>query len=169
MPMRRLSVMQAKRFGVFTISPDENLKATARKMQGHNVSALVVTDAEGYLAGVISRTDLVRACYNHPDWAQRAVREFMATEVVTVNLDDPLCPRDGIADQQPYPSRRRGGTRGGQAVPGRCSRRQTSSTIWRRTRRGRRDAGACFPLGAMAAGVQRLYRRHSFVRICSPA
>ena len=90
MPMQRLSVMQAKRFGVFTISPDENLKATARKMQSHNVSALVVIDAEGYLAGVISRTDLVRACFNNPDWSQRAVREFMATEVVTVNLDDPL-------------------------------------------------------------------------------
>ena len=90
MPMRRLSVMQAKRFGVYTISADENLKTVARKMQEYNVSALVVTDVEGYLCGVISRTDLVRACYKNQDWAQRVVREFMATDVVTVNLDDPL-------------------------------------------------------------------------------
>ena len=39
-------------------------------MQNHNVSALVVTDAEGYLAGVITRTDLVRAAYITPDWPQ---------------------------------------------------------------------------------------------------
>ena len=90
MPMRRMSVMQAKRFGVYTIAADENLKTVARKMQEYNVSALVVTDAEGYLCGVISRTDLVRACYKNTDWAQRVVREFMATDVVTVNLDDPL-------------------------------------------------------------------------------
>ena len=90
MPMRRMSVMQAKRFGVYTISPTENLKTVARKMQDYNVSALVVTDTDGYLCGVISRTDLVRACYQNPDWAWRVVSEFMATDVVTVNLDDPL-------------------------------------------------------------------------------
>ena len=90
MPMRRMSVMQAKRFGVYTIAADENLKTVARKMQEYNVSALVVIDVEGYLCGVISRTDLVRACYKNQDWAQRVVREFMATDVVTVNLDDPL-------------------------------------------------------------------------------
>jgi CBS domain-containing protein len=90
MPMRNLSVLQAKRLGVYTIGPDEDLLTTARKMQEHNVSALVVTDADGYLAGVISRTDLVRACLKHTDWWLLRVHDCMSADVVTVELDDPM-------------------------------------------------------------------------------
>jgi CBS domain-containing protein len=90
MPMRHMPVMQAKRFGVYSIQPEDPLHAAARKMQDCNISALVVVDAEGYLAGVITRTDLVRACYNRVDWHHMLVRDFMVSDVVTVNLDDPL-------------------------------------------------------------------------------
>jgi signal-transduction protein with cAMP-binding, CBS, and nucleotidyltransferase domain len=90
MPMRHMAVMQAKRFGVFSIQPEDELKLAARKMQDHNISALVVIDAEGYLAGVITRTDLVRACYNRIDWHHLLVHDFMVSDVVTVNLEDPL-------------------------------------------------------------------------------
>ena len=90
MPMRNLSVLQAKRLGVYTIGPDEDLLHTARTMQEHNVSALVVTDSEGYLAGVISRTDLVKACLRQPDWSLLRVRDCMSADVVTVELDDPM-------------------------------------------------------------------------------
>lgn len=90
MPMRQLPVMQAKRFGVFSIQPDDELKLAARKMQDHNISALVVVDGEGYLAGVITRTDLVRACYGRIDWHHLPVHDFMVSDVVTVNLEDPL-------------------------------------------------------------------------------
>ena len=90
MPMRHMPVMQAKRFGVYTIQPDEDLKSAARKMQDHNISALVVVDAEGYLAGVITRTDLVRACFMRIDWHHLQVHDFMVEDVVTVNLEDPL-------------------------------------------------------------------------------
>lgn len=90
MPMRHLPVYQAKRLGVYTIQPDDELKAAARKMQDYNISALVVADENGYLAGVLTRTDLVRACCSHTNWAHLPVRKFMAADVVTVNLDDPL-------------------------------------------------------------------------------
>ena len=90
MPMRDLSVLQAKRLGVYTIGPDENLIDAARQMRDHNVSALVVTDAEGYLAGVISRTDMVRACLQRRDWQTLRVRDCMSADVVTVELDDPM-------------------------------------------------------------------------------
>lgn len=90
MPMRSLSVMQAKRFGVWTIDPEADLKSVARQMQDHNVSALVVVDSGGYLQGVITRTDLVRACYQDRSWGHRQARDFMATDVVTVRLDDKL-------------------------------------------------------------------------------
>jgi CBS domain-containing protein len=90
MPMRNMPVMQAKRFGVYSVLADDDLKTAASKMQDHNISALVVVDGEGYLAGVISRTDLVRACYNRVDWHHLCVADYMATDVVTVNLEDPL-------------------------------------------------------------------------------
>lgn len=90
MPMRTLSVMQAKRFGVWTIAPDANLKSVAREMMDHNISALVVVDGEGFLAGVITRTDLVRAAYERPDWERLTAQDYMIRNVVTVDLDDLL-------------------------------------------------------------------------------
>lgn len=90
MPMRNMPVMQAKRFGVYSILASDDLQLAARHMQDHNISALVVVDDEGYLAGVVTRTDLVRACYNRNDWHHLCVSDYMATDVVTVNLDDKL-------------------------------------------------------------------------------
>ena len=76
MPMRNLSVLQAKRLGVYTVSPDETLLNTAHKMRDHNVSALVVTDADGFLAGVISRTDLVKACFKQREGRAQVVIRY---------------------------------------------------------------------------------------------
>lgn len=90
MPMHKLSVMQAKRFGVWTIAPDVCLKDVARQMVDHNISALVVVDDGGFLEGVITRTDLVRAAHQRSDWGQAAAQEYMMRSVVTVGLDDPL-------------------------------------------------------------------------------
>lgn len=90
MPMRQLSVMQAKRFGVWTIAPDVNLKQVAREMVAHNVSSLVVVDDDGYLEGVITRTDLVRAAHERPDWGNATAADYMMRHVVTVALSDKL-------------------------------------------------------------------------------
>ena len=90
MPMRMLSVMQAKRFGVWTISADANLRNVAREMVDHNISSLIVVDDEGYLQGVITRTDLVRAAHERRDWAQALAGNYMMRNVVTVELDDQL-------------------------------------------------------------------------------
>ncbi|MBW7885441.1 MAG: CBS domain-containing protein [Caldilineaceae bacterium] len=88
--IKQMTVLQAKRFGVYTCHPDDTLQMAARHMQHHNISSLVVTDADGFLAGVITRTDLVRACYRQPEWDVQPVRDFMNEDVVTVLLDDPL-------------------------------------------------------------------------------
>jgi signal-transduction protein with cAMP-binding, CBS, and nucleotidyltransferase domain len=90
MPMRKLSVMQAKRFGVWTIAPDLCLKDVARQMLDHNISALVVVDDEGFLEGVITRTDLVRAAYQRDDWHKLPVQDWMIRNVVTVGLEDEM-------------------------------------------------------------------------------
>lgn len=88
--MREITVLEAKRFGVITCKAGQALGATACMMQENNISALVVVDEEGFLAGVITRTDLVRACYERADWERQSVRDYMNADVVTVRLDDPL-------------------------------------------------------------------------------
>jgi CBS domain-containing protein len=90
MPMRKLSVMQAKRFGVWTIAPDVWLKDVSRQMVDRNISALVVVDEDGYLEGVITRMDLVRAAHARRDWAQQTVQDWMMRDVITVELEDTL-------------------------------------------------------------------------------
>jgi CBS domain-containing protein len=88
--MPNTTVMQAKRLGVLTCTPDCSLVEAAQRMTGEDVSALVVVDDEGYLAGILSRTDLLRAWEKGSEWAQRTVAEYMSTQVVTVSLDTTL-------------------------------------------------------------------------------
>ena len=90
MPMQTLSVMQAKRFGVWTVAPDVTLQEAARQMVDRNISALVVVDADEYLEGVITRTDLVRAAYERQDWMRLPLSDYMMRNVVTVGLEDKL-------------------------------------------------------------------------------
>jgi CBS domain-containing protein len=59
-------------------------------MTGEDVSALVVVDAEGFLAGILSRTDLIRAWEKGDSWADRTVSEYMSSQVVTVGLNTTL-------------------------------------------------------------------------------
>jgi CBS domain-containing protein len=90
MPMRTLSVMQAKRFGVWTISRDTSLKAVTREMVNRNISCLIVVDEDSYLEGLITRTDLVRAAYESSNWMDRTAADYMVRNVVTVHLEDKL-------------------------------------------------------------------------------
>lgn len=88
--LQNITVLKAKRFGIYSCYAGDTLKTAARLMNGRNISALVVVDAEGYLYGVITRTDLVRACYESADWAEGLVEEYMTPDPITVNLDETL-------------------------------------------------------------------------------
>jgi CBS domain-containing protein len=82
--------MQAKRLGVLTCAADTSLVAAAQRMTGEDVSALVVVDEDGGLAGIISRTDLLRAWEKGGRWAERTVEQYMSRNVVTVGLETTL-------------------------------------------------------------------------------
>ena len=88
--MPNTTVMQAKRLGVLTCMPDTKLVDAAQRMTGEDVSALVVVDEEGYLSGILSRTDLIRAWDKGGPWAYRTVAEYMSPQVVTVGLNTTL-------------------------------------------------------------------------------
>lgn len=88
--MSETTVMQAKRLGVLTCNPDTTLLEAARQIAAEDISALVVTDADGYLIGIITRTDLLRAYAANADWSRHRVFDYMNPNVVTVGLDAPL-------------------------------------------------------------------------------
>jgi len=88
--MSETTVVQAKRFGVITCIPQTSLREAAQRMTGDDISALVVVDSEGCLAGIISRTDLLRAHAAHADWVEQTVAAYMNPDVVTIGLHAPL-------------------------------------------------------------------------------
>jgi CBS domain-containing protein len=88
--MSETTVMQAKRYGVVTCYAHTTLLDAARRMAEEDISALVVADLDGYLAGIITRTDLLRACANDEDMRQAVVAGYMNPHVVTVGLQTSL-------------------------------------------------------------------------------
>lgn len=63
---------------------------SARRMVEEEISTLVVTDDEGGLAGVITRTDLLRALCERSDWKKQPVEAYMSREVITAEPQTPL-------------------------------------------------------------------------------
>lgn len=88
--MSETTVMQAKRYGVYTCGPNTTLLAAAHRMTDEDISALVVVDDDGYLAGIITRTDLIRAYRADVEWKACRVGDFMNPEVVCVPLEATL-------------------------------------------------------------------------------
>jgi CBS domain-containing protein len=84
------TALEAKRYGVFTSESSMTLAEATRRMVVEDVSALVITDADGYLTGILSRTDVIRAAIQMQDWQDRLVEEFMNTDVVTVPIQATL-------------------------------------------------------------------------------
>ena len=78
------TVIEAKRFGVFHCNQDCQLSEAARRMVKEDISTLVVVDKDGFLVGILTRTDLLRAWMEAEDWERKPVADFMNPNVVTV-------------------------------------------------------------------------------------
>ena len=85
--MKSRTVLQAKRLGIVSCRGSDPLEAIAERMADDDISALVVTNASGHLSGIISRSDLLRAYIEAPDWRTEPVERFMTREVVWVTPD----------------------------------------------------------------------------------
>jgi CBS domain-containing protein len=76
--------------GVVACSPDTPADKVAGAMAAHDISALVVVDADGYAVGLISRTDLVNATFVQPylrHWRGLSARHLMSSPVISVRED----------------------------------------------------------------------------------
>src|SRR5262245_44696098 len=87
------SVRDWMQLGVITCTLETSADGLAEAMHRHDVSALVVTDADGYAVGVVSRTDLVNATFAGPDrtgWRDLTARQLMSSPVISVRADSPV-------------------------------------------------------------------------------
>lgn len=88
--MKDLTVIQAKRYGTIHCSSQDTLLEAARSMVQEDISGLVVVDAEGFLKGIFTRKDLLRARLETKEWQQCHVEQYMTPDVVTVTPKDLL-------------------------------------------------------------------------------
>lgn len=89
--MKERTVLQAKRLGIVSCSRQDALGDIAQRMADDDISALVVVNPTGDLAGIISRSDLLHAYMEAPDrWRTLLVEDFMTRDVVTVSPGDRL-------------------------------------------------------------------------------
>lgn len=82
--LKQRSVLQAKRLGTVDCRATDSLENIARCMADDDISGLVVTDADGYLIGIITRSDVLRAGLESPDWRSEPAANYMTRDVVTV-------------------------------------------------------------------------------------
>ncbi|HRX04548.1 MAG: CBS domain-containing protein [Anaerolineae bacterium] len=89
--MKDRTVLQAKRLGIVSCQRQDALGGIAQRMADDDISALVVVNPADDLAGIISRSDLLRAYMEDPEgWRALPVEAYMTRDVVTVAPTDRL-------------------------------------------------------------------------------
>lgn len=73
-----------------TISADESLGVAMQAMVQHKVGALLVTDAQGRLVGILTERDFLLRIAGQPDYEQFPVHRFMTPQPETVQTSDIL-------------------------------------------------------------------------------
>jgi CBS domain-containing protein len=87
--MQVCTILDAKGRDVATIAPAATLADAVAALRDHGVGALVVTDADGGVAGIISERDVVRAVAAHGMGSLgRTVGSAMTTAVRTCTDQD---------------------------------------------------------------------------------
>lgn len=83
--MKNVSVLAAKRLGITCCGCNTPLQEVAQLLVAEDISCLAVTDDNGYLKGIITRTDIVRAALEHPEsWREALTCNWMTSNVITV-------------------------------------------------------------------------------------
>lgn len=74
--------------GVISCPKETPIPEVARRITQHDISAIIVVDGDGCLAGLISRTDLA-VLYGYDEmWPHLTAEHVMVTQVATVSPDE---------------------------------------------------------------------------------
>ena len=86
------TLLAAKGTTVYTIEPTASITRASKVLSDHDIGALVVTDVEGAIVGIISERDIVRVLSARGSAAlDTSVAEVMTYKVKTCNLHDVSC------------------------------------------------------------------------------
>lgn len=84
-------VLDKKGQDVFSISPEGTLRDAVKVLQEKKIGAVIVTDADGSIAGILSERDIVRKLAETPGQTlPQKVGDVMTTAVQTCGLNDAL-------------------------------------------------------------------------------
>jgi CBS domain-containing protein len=82
--MRISDVLARKGSLVATVRPTTTINDALDKLAEHNIGALIVTDADGEIVGIVSERDIVRALPQRgPEVLNAEVSEIMTSPLVT--------------------------------------------------------------------------------------
>jgi CBS domain-containing protein len=82
--MRISDVLARKGALVATVRPTTTVNSALDKLAEHNIGALIVTEADGEIVGIVSERDIVRALPQRgPEVLNAEVREIMTSPLVT--------------------------------------------------------------------------------------
>jgi CBS domain-containing protein len=83
------TLLAAKGTTVYTIEPTASIACASKVLSDHDIGALVVTDVNGAIVGIISERDIVRELGARGSAAlDTSVAEVMTHKVMTCNLHD---------------------------------------------------------------------------------
>lgn len=83
-------ILSSKGDFVATLSPSATVRELIDALAEHNVGAVVVTDASGKLAGIVSERDVVRALPTDTGLLDRPVSDIMTVEVAVAAPEEPV-------------------------------------------------------------------------------
>lgn len=78
------TVGEVMRTGVITCPLGTSVQEIARLMTQHDISAVPVVDEGGYLAGIVTRTDLVKLRAFDDYWRELKAEHVMVLELATI-------------------------------------------------------------------------------------
>ncbi|MGH9132567.1 MAG: CBS domain-containing protein [Ilumatobacteraceae bacterium] len=89
--MKVSEILFVKGSSVHTVSPGASLRSAVERMATVGVGSLVVVDADGAIAGMVSERDVIRALAGSGDAVlARAVADVMTHDVITCSNADRL-------------------------------------------------------------------------------
>lgn len=86
--MKVSSMLATKQAEVITITPEKTVKTAVQILNQHNIGALVVLDATGKLAGILSERDVIRVAGERDDVFSLTVGDVMTHNVITGTPED---------------------------------------------------------------------------------
>ena len=85
------AILKSKGTTVHTVRGGAKVSDAVNMLNRHNIGAVVVVDAEGLVAGIVSERDVVRLLGREPSGAlARPVSECMTANVITCGRDTPI-------------------------------------------------------------------------------